>query len=93
MCDHEVVTLAELKNVGVREFRDHATSYLSGSEPVAVSKHGRVIGFYVPVQRDNDEVKAAVVRLGETVGQVLAESGLDEEELAALVDLRNRHPE
>jgi antitoxin (DNA-binding transcriptional repressor) of toxin-antitoxin stability system len=83
--------MAELKNVGVREFRDHATSYLSGSDPVAVSKHGRVIGFYVPVQRNDDEVQAAVVRLGEVVGQVLAESGLDEEELAALVASRKPH--
>jgi hypothetical protein len=41
--DHEVVIMAELKNVGVREFRDHAASYLSGSDPVAVSTHGRVI--------------------------------------------------
>jgi antitoxin (DNA-binding transcriptional repressor) of toxin-antitoxin stability system len=79
-----------LKNVGVREFRDHATSYLSGSEPVAVSKHGRVVGFYVPLQRDEDEVKAAVAKLGETVSQVLTESGLSEAELAALFELRNR---
>lgn len=84
--------MTELKNVGVREFRDHATSYLSGSSPVAVSKHGRVIGFYVPVQRDDDEVQAAVVRLGEAVGQVLTESGMDEDELADLIDLRNRNP-
>lgn len=48
--------MAELQSVGVREFRDHTTSYLSGSNPMAVSKHGRVIGFYVPVQRADDEV-------------------------------------
>ncbi len=88
-CDHEVVTMAKLKNVGVREFRDHATSYLSGSDPVAVSKHGRVVGFYLPLQRDEDEVEAAVAKLGETVGQVLSDSGLTEEELAALLDLRS----
>ena len=82
--------MAKLKNVGVREFRDHATQYLSGSDPVAVSKHGRVIGFYVPLQRDEDEVERAVAKLGETVGQVLADSGLTEDELAELLDLRRR---
>jgi hypothetical protein len=46
-CGHEVVTMAKLKTVGVREFRDHATTYLSGSDPVAVSKHGRVVGFSI----------------------------------------------
>lgn len=83
--------MGKLKNVGVREFRDHATSYLSGSDPVAVSKHGRVVGFYVPVERDEDEVKAAVNKLGETVGQVLTDSGLTEDELADLFELRDRH--
>ena len=83
--------MAKLKNVGVREFRDHATSYLSGSDPIAVSKHGRVIGFYLPVERDEDEIPRAVAKLGATVEQVLEESGLSEEELAALLDLRSPH--
>lgn len=83
--------MAKLKNVGVREFRDHATNYLSGSDPIAVSKHGRVIGFYIPLQRDEDEVRHAVTKLGETVGQVIEESGLSEDGLAALFDLRRRH--
>lgn len=82
--------MAKLKNVGVREFRDHATTYLSGSDPVAVSKHGRVIGFYIPLQRDEDEVRRAIVSLGETVEQVLNETGLSEEELAHLFDLRRQ---
>lgn len=82
-----------MKSVGVREFRDHATAYLSGRDPVAVSKHGRVIGFYVPLERDEDEVRRAVAKLGESVGRVLEDTGLSEEELARLVDLRSRHGE
>lgn len=82
--------MAKLKNVGVREFRDHATSYLSGSDPVAVSKHGRVVGFYVPLQRDEDEATAAVAKLGEVVSQVLADNGMSEDELASLFDLRDQ---
>lgn len=85
--------MAKLKTVGVREFRDHATTYLSGSDPVAVSKHGRVVGFYIPLERDEDEVRRALARLGETVGQVLEETGLSEGELAQMFDLRGRHAE
>jgi antitoxin (DNA-binding transcriptional repressor) of toxin-antitoxin stability system len=85
--------MAKLKTVGVREFRDHATTYLSGSDPVAVSKHGRVVGFYIPLQRDEDEVRRALAQLGETVGQVLEETGLSEEELAQMFDMRRRHAE
>lgn len=83
--------MAKLRNVGVREFRDHATNYLSGSDPVAVSKHGRVIGFYVPLERDENEVRHALAKLSETVEQVLDETGLSEDELAGLVDLRRQH--
>jgi len=77
-----------IKNVGVREFRDHATAYLSGPDPVAVSKHGHVIGFYIPVERDEGQAARALARLGETVERVLAGTGMSEEELAGLLDLR-----
>ncbi|MGI8648491.1 MAG: hypothetical protein DLM55_04140 [Acidimicrobiales bacterium] len=77
-----------VKNVGVRDFRDHATHYLSGTTPVAVSKHGRVIGFYLPLQRDESEVTRALAQLGEVVKQAIENSGLSENEFAALFDLR-----
>jgi hypothetical protein len=80
--------LASSKNVGVREFRDHATAYLSGSDPVAVSKHGRVIGFYIPLDRDEDEIRRVVAKLGQSVQRILHETGMSEDELAELFDLR-----
>jgi hypothetical protein len=83
-----VTTLGKLKNVGVREFRDHATTYLSGSDPVAISKHSQVIGFYIPVDRDRDQAKRAIERLGQSVERILEDSGLSEEEPAELLDLR-----
>ncbi len=64
-----------MKSVGVREFRDHATAYLSGKEPVAVSKHGRVIGLYFPIKRDPERVNRALDRLGETVEAILEKPG------------------
>ncbi|MHB1842845.1 MAG: hypothetical protein ACYCO4_06945 [Sulfobacillus sp.] len=85
--------MAKLKSVGVREFRDHATTYLSGDDPVAVSRHGQVIGFYIPVERDLGQAKRALEQLGSTVDRVLADTGLTEEELAQLFDLRRRPSE
>jgi hypothetical protein len=84
--------MSKLKNVGVREFRDHATTYLSGSDPVAVSKHGQVIGFYIPVERDDHQAVRAVEQLGRTVEKLLEETGMSEEELAQLFDLRRALP-
>jgi hypothetical protein len=82
-----------MKNVGVREFRDHATAYLSGSEPLAVNKHGRVIGFYFPVKRDQERVNQALDQLGKTVQAILEETGMTEDELATFFDLRRPLPE
>jgi hypothetical protein len=80
--------MPKLKNVGVREFRDHATVYLSGPDPVAISKHGRVIGFYIPLDRDDDEVGRALARLGDSIAKVLEQTAMSEDDLAALFDLR-----
>jgi len=85
--------MGKLKTVGVREFRNNASAYLSGSEPIAVNRHGKVIGFYIPLERDEDEVRRAVAKLGSTVEKVLEESGMSEEELAHLLDLRRPMPE
>jgi hypothetical protein len=80
--------MEKLKNVGVREFRDHATLYLSGSDPVAVSKHGQVIGFYIPIEANKEQATRALEQLGRAVEEILAQTGMTEDELARLFDLR-----
>lgn len=55
---------------------------------------GRVLGESTwELDRDEDEVRRALARLGETVGQVLEETGRSEEELAQMFDVRRRHAE
>ena len=84
--------MAKLKNVGVREFRDHATVYLSGSDPVAVSKHGQVIGFYIPVEADREQAMRALEQLGRSVEEILAQTDMTEDELSGLFDLHRARP-
>lgn len=52
-----------------------------------------MIGFYIPVERDENDVRRAVAQLGETVERVLKDTGMGEEELAGLLDLRRALPE
>lgn len=87
--DHQVTTIGSgrlqfvpMKSVGVRDFRDHATKYLSGVEPLAVERHGRVIGLYFPVRADKDEARRALDRIDATVEELLARTGMTPEELA-----------
>jgi hypothetical protein len=77
-----------MKSVGVREFRDHATQYLAGDEVLAIERHGQPIGFYIPTgQSRRENFQKALSRLDQTVRQVLAETGLNEDELVRLFDL------
>lgn len=77
-----------MRHVGVREFRDRATQYLSGGEVLVVERHGRPIGFYIPAARRDAELRDALKQLEETVEQVIEESGLNEEELSQAFDPR-----
>jgi hypothetical protein len=72
-----------MKDVGVREFRDHASRYLAGDEPLAVRRHGRVLGFYLPVRHrsDTEELRIALREAKEGLAELRRATGLSEEEL------------
>jgi len=76
-----------MKSIGIREFRDKASHYLASSEVLAVKRHGKLVGFYIPVKESDEEVQRAIQRLGQTVERVIAESSLDEETLSRALDL------
>ena len=77
-----------MKHVGVRELRDNATRYLSAGEALAVERHGKLIGFYLPAEASGDEeVREALERLEKAVERVRTESGIAEDELGDALDL------
>ena len=84
-----------MKRVGIREFRDHATQYLAGDEVLAIERHGQPVGLFIPTgtHHREEDFRQALDRLQETVEQVLAETGMSEEELSRLFDLNQPLPE
>lgn len=80
-----------MRSVGIREFRDKASQYLASSEVLAVKRHDKLVGFYIPVKEsDSEEVQTAIERLEQTVERVIAQSGLNEETLSRSLDLSRR---
>ena len=70
-----------MKEIGVREFRDRATHYLSGDETLAIQKHGVTIGHYIPAKKPNlARASAAAARLDVLFAE-LAEKGITEDAL------------
>ena len=71
-----------MRSVGVREFRDRATQMMADGETLVIERRGEPIGFYVPiVASDRRAGSEALEQLGELVDDVLARTGLSEEEL------------
>jgi len=72
-----------MRSVGVREFRDQATSMMGSGETLVIERHGEPIGFFVPVvAKDRRAGRDALGRLGATLATVAAAAGLTEDELA-----------
>lgn len=71
-----------MQTVGIREFRENLAGYLEGSTPVAITRHGETIGFFLPApHKKTEEEWAEFDRTAARVDQVVAELGLTEEEI------------
>lgn len=75
----------ETAKVGMREFRDKFATYLLESDsPVAITRHGETVGYFIPARRkrseaDRDALRKAAIRWQE----VLDGGGISEDEAVA----------
>jgi antitoxin (DNA-binding transcriptional repressor) of toxin-antitoxin stability system len=73
-----------MRAIGVREFRDQASTLLASGETLVIERHGETIGFYVPVVAvDRRRGLEALDRLNLSVKTVLDLAEIDEDELVA----------
>lgn len=81
-----------MRTIGVREFRDQATSLLAADETLIVERHGEPIGFYVPIAaKDRRSGRKALGRLGAIVDDLIARSGVDEDQLVREITPKRRN--
>jgi PHD/YefM family antitoxin component YafN of YafNO toxin-antitoxin module len=73
----------EAVKVGIREFRDKLASYLLESEtPVAITRHGDTVGYYLPTRRKRTESERVALKDAAAQLQgILRDQGIDEEEV------------
>ena len=68
--------------VGVREFREDLAQYIDAQVPIAVTRHGRTVGFFIPKRPMlNEQELAAFHRAGEELRALMAEQGVTEDEV------------
>ena len=62
----------EATKVGIREFRAGMADFIASSSPVAVTRHGQTVGYFIPTQGQVDADIAALKKASKTLDRLLA---------------------
>ena len=74
-----------MRMTGIRDFRAHLSRYVSGEEPVLLTRHGEVSGLFLPLEdpsRIPDDLRRELAAvLGAHLSRLLEARGIGEEEM------------
>lgn len=73
----------ETTKVGIREFRADLAEYIAASTPVAVTRHGQTVGFFIPTHGQGEGDIAALKKAGAALDKLLEAQHIDVEEVIA----------
>lgn len=77
--------------VGIREFRAGLSDFVDADAPVAVTRHGHTVGYFIPVKENRSADLAALKAAGEKLDALMS---LTEDEVdAAIEDFRQLRSE
>jgi antitoxin (DNA-binding transcriptional repressor) of toxin-antitoxin stability system len=73
---------ANVLKVGMREFRAHLPQYLLTSVPVAITRHGETVGYYIPTRHHVETAELDTLKqAAQSLEKLLISHGVTEEEL------------
>ena len=73
----------ETTKVGIREFRTDLAEYIASNNPVAVTRHGQTVGFFIPTHGQVDADLAALKKATKTLDRLLSSKRVDIEDVVA----------
>lgn len=73
----------ETTKIGIREFRIGMAAYLASDTPVAITRHGQTVGFFIPAHGPLDASIAALKQAAAELDRQLAAQAVDVEDVAA----------
>ena len=73
----------ETTKVGIREFRADLADYIASSTPVAVTRHGQTVGYFIPTQGQVEADITALKKVSKTLDKLLEAQGVDVESVVA----------
>ena len=70
------------QKVGIREFRERLATFLEASEPVAITRHGETVGYYIPAKPTKAAAHlAALQKAAQQLDALLEARSVTEDEL------------
>jgi antitoxin (DNA-binding transcriptional repressor) of toxin-antitoxin stability system len=72
----------EIEKIGMREFRENLAGYLESGKPLAITRHGETLGFYIPAQKRSRKAEVEAMRAAaKDLDAMIATWGASEDEL------------
>jgi len=73
----------ETPKVGIREFRSDLAEYIASNTPVAVTRHGQTVGFFIPTQGQVEADIAALKKASKIMDKLLLAKNVDVDSVVA----------
>jgi hypothetical protein len=73
----------EATKVGIREFRAGMAEFIASSTPVAVTRHGQTIGYFIPTHGQAEADVASLKKASKTLDRMLAAKSVDVDAVVA----------
>lgn len=72
----------ETEKIGIREFREKLAGYLEAGKPLAITRHGETLGFFIPAQKKSRKAEVDAMRAAaKELDAMIAAWGASEDEL------------
>jgi antitoxin (DNA-binding transcriptional repressor) of toxin-antitoxin stability system len=72
----------ETEKIGMREFRQNLAGYLESAKPLAITRHGETLGFYISAQKRSRKAEVEAMRAAaKDLDAMIATWGASEDEL------------
>lgn len=72
----------ETEKIGMREFRENLAGYLEVGRPLAITRHGETLGFFIPARKRSRKAEVEAMRAAaKELDALIAAWGATEDEL------------
>ena len=72
----------ETEKIGIREFRERLAGYLESGRPLAITRHGETLGYFIPAHKRSRKAEIEAMRAAaKELDAMIRAWGVSEDEL------------